>query len=73
MGGKAFQGLSRMTPVGYVLAAELVKTQLAKNGIISYAIPKSFNKESYGDVDVFLDCNDKTLFEQDTGLFNIIY
>lgn len=72
MGGKAFQGLSRMTEAGYIFATNVVAKHMNLIGLHNSYFPKTFRKESYGDVDVFLKCDDKTLFEQDTGLLNII-
>lgn len=72
MGGNAFQGLSRMTKVGYIFAKNLVTYHLNKVGLHNHYITQSFEKESYGDVDVFLDCSDKSIFEQDSGLIKII-
>lgn len=72
MGGNAFQGLSRMTEAGYIFAANVVAKHMNLIGLHNHYFPKTFRKESYGDVDVFLNCDDKTLFEQDTGLLNII-
>lgn len=72
MGGNAFQGLSRMTEAGYIFATNVVEKHMNLIGLHNHYFPKTFRKESYGDVDVFLDCNDKTLFEQNTGLLNII-
>lgn len=72
MGGNAFQGLSRMTEAGYIFATNVVAKHLNLIGLRNSYFPKTFRKESYGDVDVFLKCDDKTLFEQDTGLLNII-
>ena len=72
MGGNAFHGLSRMTEAGYIFATNVVAKHLNLIGLHNSYFPKTFRKESYGDVDVFLNCNDKTLFEQDTGLLNII-
>ena len=72
MGGNVFQGLSRMTEAGYIFATNVVAKHLNLIGLHNHYFPKTFRKESYGDVDVFLNCDDKTLFEQDTGLLNII-
>lgn len=72
MGGNAFQGLSRMTEAGYIFATNVVSKHMNLIGLHNHYFPKTFRKESYGDVDVFLNCDDKTLFEQDTGLLNII-
>ena len=72
MGGRAFQGLSRMTEAGYIFATNVVAKHMNIIGLHNSYFPKTFRKESYGDVDVFLKCDDKTLFEQDTGLLNII-
>lgn len=72
MGGNAFQGLSRMTEAGYIFATNVVAKHMNLIGLHNSYFPKTFRKESYGDVDVFLKCDDKTLFEQDTGLLNII-
>ena len=72
MGGNAFQGLSRMTEAGYIFATNVVAKHMNLIGLHNSYFPKTFRKESYGDVDVFLNCDDKTLFEQDTGLLNII-
>lgn len=72
MGGNAFQGLSRMTEAGYIFATNVVTKHMNLIGLHNHYFPKTFRKESYGDVDVFLNCDDKTLFEQDTGLLNII-
>lgn len=72
MGGNAFQGLSRMTEAGYIFATNVVAKHMNLTGLHNSYFPKTFRKESYGDVDVFLKCDDKTLFEQDTGLLNII-
>lgn len=72
MGGKAFQGLSRMTKAGYMFATNVVAEHMNLIGLHNHYFPKTFRKESYGDVDVFLNSGDKTLFEQDTGLLNII-
>lgn len=72
MGGRAFQGLSRMTEAGYIFATNVVAKHMNLIGLHNSYFPKTFRKESYGDVDVFLKCDDKTLFEQDTGLLNII-
>lgn len=72
MGGNAFQGLSRMTEAGYIFATNVVAKHMKLIGLHNHYFPKTFRKESYGDVDVFLNCDDNTLFEQDTGLLNII-
>ena len=72
MGGKAFQGLYRMTEAGYIFATNVVAKHMNLIGLHNSYFSKTFRKESYGDVDVFLKCDDKTLFEQDTGLLNII-
>ena len=72
MGGNAFQGLSRMTEAGYIFATNVVAKHMNLIGLHNSYFPETFRKESYGDVDVFLKCDDKTLFEQDTGLLNII-
>lgn len=72
MGRNAFQGLSRMTEAGYIFATNVVTKHMNLIGLHNHYFPKTFRKESYGDVDVFLNCDDKTLFEQDTGLLNII-
>lgn len=72
MGGNAFHGLSRMTEAGYIFATNVVAKHMNLIGLHNSYFPKTFRKESYGDVDVFLKCDDKTLFEQDTGLLNII-
>ena len=61
-----------MTEAGYIFATNAVAKHMNLVGLHNSYFPKAFRKESYGDVDVFLKCNDKTLFEQNTGLLNII-
>lgn len=65
MGGNAFENTSRLTVPEFLRVQRLVKIELLKLGLIVECPPEVADKESFGDIDVYVadpigkECNTK--------------